>query len=67
LPLTAIPQCYWTAITADHKLFSTDLDDERSASAMQDALVQPARTDEPQQAKTPRKAAISAWIGSALE
>jgi MFS family permease len=34
---------------------------------MQDALVQPARTDEPQQAKTPRKAAISAWIGSALE
>ena len=34
---------------------------------MQDALVQPARTDGPQQPKTPRKAAISAWIGSALE
>ena len=34
---------------------------------MQDALVEPARTDEPQQSRTPRKAAVSAWIGSALE
>ena len=34
---------------------------------MQDALVEPACTDEPQQLRTPRKAAVSAWIGSALE
>ncbi len=33
---------------------------------MQEALVE-ARTDEPQQSRTPRKAAVSAWIGSALE
>src|SRR5664279_4957630 len=34
---------------------------------MPDALVEPVGSHEPQLRKTPRKAAISAWIGSALE
>jgi len=34
---------------------------------VQDSLIEPAGSHEPQLTKTPKKAAISAWIGSALE
>jgi MFS family permease len=34
---------------------------------VQDSLIEPAGSNEPQLTKTPKKAAISAWIGSALE
>ena len=34
---------------------------------MQESVLDPVRTGEPQPPKTPRNAAMSAWIGSALE
>ena len=34
---------------------------------MQESVLDPVRTGEPRPLKTPRKAAMSAWIGSALE